>query len=228
MNNYESIILCQPDDRKSCSACCGLFNFTDISRENLSGFLSDGAARSSTFISDDDSTDQGHGRDVRDRTSYICPHQGYIFSRRPGCLLHPLYRGEAMRRDSFFGEKICNGFLCPAHSLLTAVQKKTIIELIHDWYLYSISIIDPESTAWIIELLNSRYYYIFERPGVRKKILEDCLSVHAGRLARCPGPIFYYSLSEFNSAKEKFSLACDTKETIEEKREITAAIEHNL
>lgn len=228
MNDRDSTILCQPDDHKSCSACCGLFNFTDISRENLSGFLTRGASRSSSLIAAGDNTDQGDGRAIRDRTSYICPHQGFIFSGRPGCLIHPRLREGSMRMHAFFGEKICSGFLCPAHSVLSAMQKKIIVELIDDWYLYSVSIIDPESTAWLLEFLEARYAPAFERKEVIIKILADCLAIHAGRLARCPGPVFFYSLSEFDNAKKKFSLKNDTVEAQDEKREIIAVIESSL
>ena len=35
MSDSNFIILCQPDERKSCGACCGLYNYVDSSRSSL-------------------------------------------------------------------------------------------------------------------------------------------------------------------------------------------------
>lgn len=228
MKYYETIILCQPDSVKSCSACCGLLNFGDISREALSRFLARGAERSSSYISASDISDQGDGRVVRDLTSYICPHQGLIFNKRPGCLLHPRYRTDTMRHKSFFGEKICNEFLCPAHSLLSVEHKKRIIALIDDWYCYTIAVIDPESTAWLLNMLADRYPIAFQREEVIKKILRESLEVHAKYLNAHSGPVFFYSVSEYNIGRTGFSLDIDSDERAGEKKEIVAVIERNL
>jgi hypothetical protein len=228
MNYYETIILCQPDGIKSCSACCGLFNFSDISRENLSQFLVQGGTRSSSFLSTSNSTDQGDGRKIRDTTSYICPHQGLVYNKRPGCLLHPQYRNTTMRNNSFFGEKICHGFLCPAHTIYSAEQKKTIIDLIDDWYYYSIAIIDPESTIWILDLLHDHYPITLQRKDVLKKILNEALIIHARYLGGYDGPVFYYSVSEYNIGKNNFSINCTIEKHKSEKQEIHDMIEHYL
>lgn len=228
MNYYETIILCQPDGLKSCSACCGLFNFTDISREYLSRFLARGGIRSSACLSSNDSTDQGDGRPIRDATSYICPHQGLVYNKRPGCLLHPSYRNTTLRNNSFFGETICNGFLCPAHSILSAEQKKTIINLIDDWYNYSIAIIDPDTTASILDLLRDHYPVTVQREDVLKQILNNALAIHARYLCGYPGPIFCYSVSEYNVGKRNFAINCDRTSQDTETREIIDMIEHHL
>lgn len=228
MNYYETIILCQPDGTKSCSACCGLFNFSDISRESLTRFLESGAARSSSFLSSGDITDQGDGRDIRDATSYICPHQGLLFNKRPGCLLHPQYRNSPLRHNSFFGETICSGFLCPAHSIMTSEQKKTIIRLIDDWYLYSIAVIDPESTIWMLDLLRLRYPIAFQREEVAKQILASMITIHARYLNDSRGPVFFYSVSEYEIGKKNISLAGDIADKDKQVREMIEVIEANL
>jgi hypothetical protein len=197
---YETIILCQPDTVKSCSACCGLFNFKDISRETLSRFLEEGAARSSACIAAGDFPDQGDHSVIRDLTSYICPHQGLIFNKRPGCLLHPDYRTTTLRNQSFFGEKICNGFLCPAHEILSPEQKRLIIDFCDDWYAYSIAIIDPFFTARLLDCISEKCTTAPNRTDIMKKILHDCLMMHAGTLEERSGPIFFYSLSEYSAA----------------------------
>ncbi|OHD63780.1 MAG: hypothetical protein A2176_14710 [Spirochaetes bacterium RBG_13_51_14] len=226
MNAYETINLCQPNGEKSCCACCGLFNFRDISRENLSRFLDGGASRSSSLIATGHITDQGDGHVIRDKTSYICPHQGLIYNKRPGCLLHPHYRNSSMRNDSFFGEKICSGFLCPAHTRLTTEHKKTIIELVDDWYFYSVAIIDPDSTIWLLQLLHDRYPIALQRESAVRKIITECLTVHSSHLAVYPGPIFFYSESEYNVSKENFSILSNNID--QEQNEIIAVIEKNL
>jgi len=228
MNYYETIILCQPNSQKSCSACCGLFNFRDISRENLSRFLRRGAARSSTFAAAGNIADQGDGLEVRDLTSYICPHQGLIFNKRPGCLLHPQYRTSTMRNKSFFGETICDGFLCPAHAIFSTEQKKIVIDLADGWYTYTIAIIDPESTVWLLDLLRGRYSVAFQREEVLRKIFNEALVIHAGHMADYPGPVFHYSESEYNEGKINFSLAYESERAESEKREIINSIESNL
>ncbi len=228
MNYYETIILCQPDGIKSCSACCGLFNFADISRENLSQFLGQGAARSSSFLSTSDMTDQGDGRDIRDTTSYICPHQGLVFNKRPGCLLHPQYRNSTLRNNAFFGEKICSGFLCPAHSILSAEHKKIIARLIDDWYYYSIAVIDPESTRWILDILRDRHTNVFHREDVVKKILTEALTIHARYLNEYRGPVFYYSVSEYEMGKKNFTIPCGGADNTMQVQEILEVIESSL
>ena len=194
------MILCQPDRRKGCSACCGLFNFRDISRENLSRFLEEGDTRSCACLAAGNAADEGDRSATRDLTSYICPHQGLLFNRRPGCLLHPAYRAATLRNESFFGEKICNGFLCPAHELLSAGHKRHIIDLLEDWYAYSIAVIDPLFTSWLLDLLGEKYPAALARDG---ELLHECLMMHARTLAARPGPVFFYSIAEYSSARRK-------------------------
>lgn len=228
MTVYETIILCQPDRLKSCTACCGLFNFQDISRENLSHFLLNGAGRSSSYVSAGDYTDQGQGQVIRDMTSYICPHQGLIFNKRPGCLLHPQYRNMTMRNDSFFGEKICNEFLCPAHSIFSSDLKKLIIDIVDDWYYYTIAIIDPESIIWLMRLLEDKYAIILKQKLIIKSIINAFLNIHSKYLATYNGPIFFYSSSEYDCGKHDFSLLSGMDKVEEEKNKIYALIENNL
>ncbi|TFG91588.1 MAG: hypothetical protein E4H15_05525 [Syntrophobacterales bacterium] len=221
---YEKIVLCQPDHIKSCTACCGLFNFIDISREHLFSFLSEGAARSSACITKGDSCDCGDREQIRDMTSYVCPHQGLLYNRQPGCLLHPRYRNNDMRNSAFFGETICNGFTCPAHSVLSVIQKRIIIDLLDDWFLYSVAIIDPGTTAWLLAILDDNYRVGWKRKKVVKAILDDCLRIHAGYMARYRGPIFFYSLPEYRLGKNGFSLPDCSGERMEETREIIETI----
>jgi hypothetical protein len=202
-----ALILCQPDSRKGCSACCGLFNFMDISREHLSRFLEEGDTRSCACLSAADSSDEGDRSAIRDFTSYICPHQGLLSGRKPGCLLHPAYRATTLRNESFFGETICNGFLCPAHKLLSAEHKKIIMDRLDDWYTYSIAVIDPLFTSWLLYLLGERLSAATGPDESLPGILHECLMIHARHLSARPGPLFFYSTAEYSAARNKAALA---------------------
>lgn len=220
---YETITLCQPDRRKSCTACCGLFNFRDISREHLEKFLAEGAARSSTCMAEKDMEDCGNPDEVRDPTSYICPHQGLLYNMRPGCLIHPYYRNVSLRSEAFFGESICDGFTCPAHTLLEDDEKRILVDLLDDWYRYTIAIIDPSTTSWLITYLKENHPSVYHSDSTMKLVLDECLMIHACSLGRRRGPVFFYSQPEYEAGKREFALACDG-EAGAEFAEIIAAV----
>ncbi|OHD68507.1 MAG: hypothetical protein A2W19_14575 [Spirochaetes bacterium RBG_16_49_21] len=228
MESPETVILCQPDEKKGCCACCGLFNFKELSRESLSRFLSLGRERSRDYRGRGIDADAAEGSAVRDIASYVCPHQGFIFEGRPGCLLHPRYGGNSVRNDSFFGEKICASFLCPAHSLLNEEQKRLIIAHVDDWYYYTIAMIDPGSVRWLLELLADTYRVGGESGGCVGRILNSFLSIHAEYLRAYPGPVFFYSASEYSPGSNGFSLRYGAGRLDREKRDIRAAIESTL
>jgi len=195
----DGIILCQPDNVKGCSLCCGLFNFSDISPDSLSCFLSEGESRERTFSS--------YGifktpAAVRDRFSHICPFQGFLKKNKPGCLIHPLYSGVEGRDRSLFASKICDNFFCPAHTILSEEEKKFLIENVTDWYLYSAALADPESYSFI-------YNYVKEKwtdSELCAVLINEGLTVHAFNLAANTGVIFCYSIPEYNINKENFCI----------------------
>jgi hypothetical protein len=133
-----------------------------------------------------------------------------------------------MRNKSFFGESICDGFLCPAHAIFSTEQKKIVINLADGWYNYTVAIIDPESTVWLLEILNNHYPVAFQRQEVLKKIFNEVLIIHSRYMADFSGPLFYYSESEYNAGKINFSLASGSTRAENEKREIIKEIENNL
>jgi hypothetical protein len=187
----------------------------DISREHLEKFLADGATRSSACVTENDIEDRGNFAEIRDPTSYICPHQGLLYNMRPGCLIHPLYRNVSLRNESFFGESICDGFTCPAHTFLTNEEKRILIDLLDDWYRYTVAIIDPSTTSCLMTYLKDTCPSIYNSDATMKRVLEECLMIHAFDLNRNKGPIFFYSLPEYEEGKRKFSLA--SKDAIEAK-----------
>lgn len=219
MLRKKTIILCQPDSRKGCSACCGLFNLSDITRAGLEGFLSCGRERVSALPEGSDPSGEypGDRRLIRDITSHVCPYQGFTGreKRRPGCLLHPSVHRRDLRNRSFFGAKICGDFLCPAYCILDDERKEILVRHLDDWYPYSIAIIDPESFLWMVESLTSRFHPDFRARRMRKKIstvLTRALELHAEFLNRLSTPIFHYSLGEYRLQSRCFSLASRAKE----------------
>jgi len=227
VNEKSQIILCQPDGRKGCSACCGLFNHRDITRENLSAFLSAGRERLKNEFSENDVYSPAW--EVRDRTSHICPYQGFLSEGRPGCLLHPLVCGKDLRDRSLFGSKICDAFLCPAHEILPPHAREALIRYVEDWFLYTIAIIDPESFLWILDEIISRSgceSLDDEFPGW---ILAGAIDMHAQHLERFGSGIFFYSRHEYSAAKHNFTLASrDGEQRESERRDIREYIRNSI
>lgn len=193
----DEIILCQPDSLKGCSLCCGLFNFKDISRQSLTAFLEKGLERESLIKNYEDYTEPA---DVRDRESHVCPYQGFLSEGKPGCLLHPLFCGEEKRGRSLFAEKVCSRFLCPAHYLLSMEEKKALIKLVNDWYLYSVAIADPLFFSQIYKKRVAEFSLDREEDMVRKLINIDLLE-HGKRMMKEDKILFSYSVSEYNCFK---------------------------
>jgi len=111
---------------------------------------------------------------------------------------------------------------------MTSEQKKTIIRLIDDWYLYSIAVIDPESTIWMLDLLRLRYPIAFQREEVAKRILAGMMTIHARYLNDSRGPVFFYSVAEYEIGKKNHSLAGDIADKDNQVREMIEVIEGNL
>ncbi len=188
--------LCQPDGIKSCSVCCGLFNLKDISRSTLESFLSG-----------DYSIDLL--KDVRDITSHICIYQSFISPNLPGCSLHPRVQGTDFRNKSLYGAKICEEYLCPAHSILNAEQKQKLVSSVSDWYHYSIAILDPEGFICIISIIEE--LRLMNGHDI-KFLISKALTFHADILSRSDKCHFYYSLAEYNQHKGEFSLCYNSDE----------------
>ncbi len=215
MKINKSIILCQPDHNKGCSACCGLLNFKDLSKGFLTDFLDNYESREVISIEElQDSTDIIDSKTTRDITSYVCPHQGFLKFNKPGCKIHPLstFDGSDLRDLSLYGKKICDNFLCPAHKILTLNEKKILIENCDDWYLYTIAIIDPNTTKWLINILLEEYG-LFPATDVFKLAFSKSLEAIAKNLNDLKIPIFYYSISEYHLHENDFSAGSMSEKT---------------
>lgn len=203
----DDLILCQPDHIKSCSACCGLFNFRDISKKFLETLL------------ECNTLSQTHGFKAineiettflqRDLTSYICPYQGYLSNGKPGCLLHPMHLTADLRDNSLYGARICESYFCPAHSILENFYKQILITSVHDWYLYSIAILDPFSSIWIIDYINSSLGVNHDK-HMFDVMFNSALTIHSNIMCGYEFPLFHYSEYDYkNSPLAEMSLSMD-------------------
>jgi hypothetical protein len=174
-------------------------------------------------MEDPESFELSAGR-VRDRFSHICPYQGFISDESPGCLCHESYAGSDTRDRSLFGAKICGAFLCPAHTVLTDVEKIFLALHAEDWYLYSIGIIDPASTSWIINKIFEICGGGCSKPEIFSAAFNRALAIHSSYLGALNVPVFYYSLSEYNFHRKAFSLDIESGERGAEIEEITEAV----
>lgn len=148
----EFIHLCQPDGEKSCGACCGLYNYADSRQEALERRLrrrtrlfretvrgpADLSAFSERIRREEDPA-------KRYEIIYCCEYLGFLDAgeRRVGCLLHPCQNGgEDLRGVSFYGKELCEGHLCPSYHYISREEKRALIEIIDDWYLFGLVVTD--------------------------------------------------------------------------------------
>jgi hypothetical protein len=146
------ITLCHPDEDKSCGACCGLYNWTDYSRDRITRLMHE---RTDAYLL---GMREGRppkeikamllGVDTPDKLFdpiYNCPFVGFVDHqrRRVGCMIHPANNnGRELRDISLYGAEICGGHECPSHTYLTETERRGTAAVIDDWYLYGLVICD--------------------------------------------------------------------------------------
>ncbi len=143
--------LCQPDQGKSCGACCGLYNWQDHTRSTLTALLRE---RRALFLGlEDRSQLEDYSQEAKAlhqgpkllEEIYNCEFLGFLDNseRTVGCLLHPsLNHGVDLRDRSFYGPGLCAAHLCPSYAQLTELEKLAAVKAIDDWYLYGLVITD--------------------------------------------------------------------------------------
>ena len=149
-DDTHDIYLCQVSETVSCGACCGLYNFPDLSREKLEILLS---KRTEAFVSVPRTEDgiyefkrnnKGPHRLSRPFPGFHhCPFLGLIGGdlSRVGCLLHPTAPGNNevdYRFLSWYGEHACRTYFCPGTKKLPAVYQSILIQTIDNWYDYGL------------------------------------------------------------------------------------------
>ncbi len=225
MKQTVDIILCRPDDRRACSACCGAFNLRDISRKSIKAFLKDGAVGACS-----DAAERAYALSARprDESAHICPFQGYAGNKElPGCLVHPSVAGADGRDRSLYGAEICEAFFCPAHFLLDPPAKRRLLAHVTDWYCYSIAIVDPLGFTWM--LAEAQKYADRHIGGslLEKKTamaINAGLEMHAGFMNGIEGSLFEYSQSEYLLNYHGFSPGSGSPQTENHRRAIREMI----
>jgi hypothetical protein len=164
----EFIHLCQPDGKKSCAACCGLYNYADSRKEALQKRLAQrtrlfheivrGWADLSSFS---EKIKQEEDQAKLYEVIYCCEYLGFLDAdgTKVGCLLHPRQNGgEDLRGVSFYGRELCDGHFCPSYHYISGEEKRALIEIINDWYLFGLVMTD-------IDLVKEYFRLVSEAVG---------------------------------------------------------------
>jgi hypothetical protein len=162
---YRKPVLCQPDDRKSCAWCCGLYNVRDSGKEHLVRRLRR-RTRNFARTARDAEAIVGYGQETKaeerlqllDPDFYSCEFTGFLDANetRVGCLLNPMSHGNDStdwRGLSFHGGSACGGFLCRAFRELSPVEREVVLATIDDWYLYGLIISDVDFVKAVMRLV---------------------------------------------------------------------------
>ena len=182
MNNSDPH-LCQPDECKSCGACCGLYNYADSSRESLTLRL---RGRTKLFRDADKSPEglQAFSRMIqaaedmarRYEVIYCCEYLGFLDAeeQRVGCLLHPLQNGGIDHRGvSFYGRELCDGHFCPSYHYISREEKLALLDIIADWYLFGLVITDIDLVKSYFQLISDGVYETPSPERFKKGLLRE-------------------------------------------------------
>jgi hypothetical protein len=160
--------LCRPDDRKSCAACCGLYNIPDARRPVLRQNLE---TRTILFRQTERSVDalvqfealirESGTTSPLDDAIHVCEFTGFLdeASRIVGCMLHPSSpgnRGIDLRGLCHYGSMACKSFFCPAWEELDPRHRGILLDAIDDWHLYGLVITDVDFVRSLFGLLEER------------------------------------------------------------------------
>lgn len=144
-------VLCQPDETKSCGACCGMYNLAGLGPNEVWSRL---RVRTSAFRATANVQDEESLRDFRAQWEVLdgklvgglpnCPFLGLIDERRVGCLVHPLQNEGVDGRDcGVYDRHTCEDYLCAAHAVMRPIEKWLAIEGCEDSYTYGLVVTDP-------------------------------------------------------------------------------------
>ena len=187
MTDSNLIILCQPDEGKSCGACCGLYNYVDSSRSSLKQRLRERTKRFHNLVKNPGDVELYAketlaAEDFKKRYEVIhcCEYLGFLDKdeKKVGCLLHPQQNaGVDLRGSSFYGQELCAGHLCPSHYFIPQSQSKILIKIIDDWYLYGLVLTDIDLVTQYFRLIADRVGAelkpeIFDNESLKKIALE--------------------------------------------------------
>jgi hypothetical protein len=160
--------LCRPDDRKSCAACCGLYNVSEATRPALWKNLQ---TRTILFRQTERSAGalqkyEGFIRESGtvyplDDDIHVCEFTGFLDEafRIVGCMLHPTSprnRGIDLRGLCHYGSMACKAFYCPAWEETDLRHRGILVDAIDDWHLYGLVITDVDFVRSLFGLIEER------------------------------------------------------------------------
>lgn len=191
------IHLCQPDETKSCAACCGIYNYVENTRGELEQrFL----FRTRLFakvrekrMSVEDYRGVLRHRENAKRiyaTIYTCEFVGFLNEActRVGCMLHPLMNGgHDLRTMSFYGRDICEGHFCPSYQKLENHEVRILLGALSDWYLYGASVTDIDFVKTFFHIVQNRLGEAIDaRKASARPALQEVFRRYCGLKASWP------------------------------------------
>lgn len=184
--------ICVPDHRKSCAACCGLYNVADATRPELFAKL---LRRTELFRSTPrdadsicaykDETALLESNEPLEEIIHVCEFTGFLDDdqRLVGCMLHPSAVGNHgldLRGLCHYGSMACKAFYCPAWRELSPAQRDLVAEAIDDWHLYGLVMTDVEFVQAVTGLIEKSagktLTSALQRDDPCAKALKDMLS----------------------------------------------------
>ncbi len=170
-------VLCHPDGKKSCGACCGMYNHVEHGQSQTMQRLRrrTRAFHRNTSIDDEASLKAFRQRWEDDEKVKLmtglpsCPFLGFVDGVEPskteqqgrarivGCLVHPLQNDGVDGRDcGVYDRFICEDYLCAAHNILRTDEIRLVLDSIDDSYLYGLVITNPKFVRQLLELVARR------------------------------------------------------------------------
>jgi hypothetical protein len=191
MKDDNFVHLCQPDDCKSCGACCGLYNYADSTKGALLERLKTRTERFRRIVRGPETlaefsalTKTAEDQTKRYEVIYCCEYLGFLTEEqnKVGCLLHPLQNGgNDLRGVSFYGRELCDGHFCPSYHYISREEKLSLVNIIDDWYLYGLCVTDIDLVKEWFRFVSERIYETpaperFEK-GALREVARDFFSL---------------------------------------------------
>lgn len=160
--------ICHPDGKRSCAACCGLYNVRDGTRSTLSNkleqhtLLFETVERSAAAISAYKSrVAEEEENSSLDSEIHVCEFIGFLDPRQRlvGCMLHPAAKGNEgidLRGLCHYGSMACKSFFCPAWEEVPARYRDVLLALVEDWHLYGLVMTDVDFVMSLLGLVEQR------------------------------------------------------------------------
>jgi len=220
LSPFHPIHLCQPDPGKSCSACCGLYNWKDHSRAALESILAMQTELLSVHLPEGTIDAYRAAREKKLKNTklchdiYNCEFIGFLNQdhTRVGCLAHPaVNNGRDFRDLCLYGHEICHNHFCPAYSCLSIIEQTSVVLSIDDWYLYGLTITDIDLVKDFFKHVENRIGDSIKEKHIRQpeaqRALKDffMLKLHWPYKARQPRlGKYYFTQTEYAIARIEY------------------------